>query len=43
MMSDLITIFKKMKGYHLDGDQLFPLQPKPDKEPVGLSCRKDLG
>lgn len=39
-MSDLITIFKT-EGYHLAGDQLFPPQPKPDKESAGPSCRKD--
>lgn len=41
-MSDLIAIFKKTKRYHLDGNQLFPPQPKRGKEPVGLNCRKDL-
>lgn len=42
-MGDFITTFKKMKGYYLDGDQLFSPQPKPDREPAGLSCRQDLG
>ena len=41
-MSDLITVFKKMDGYHLAGDQLFSPQPMPDKEPAGLNCCKDL-
>lgn len=42
-MGDFITTFKKMKGYYLDGDQLFSPQPKPNREPAGLRCRQDLG